>query len=260
MRVALATLFVIALASSAAAQGFRSRPMAVAPRPSIGLPLPSIGLPLPPIGLPLPPIGLSPLAPDRLARPVDGRVRPFDARARRFDDRVRSMDGGARSIDDSRPFRGRFEHLRGGGAVYLVPGWEWAPGVIDQGYADAAPVPGPAQEPMSQIGLLRVAVPPGLSAEVYIDGYYAGVVDSLNGELSLDAGLHVLGLRANGFEPIEAGITVPSDDIVTYRAEFEPVRPARVPPADAAPAVPLEHGTIYVIPGCYVGNVAPRDA
>jgi hypothetical protein len=77
----------------------------------------------------------------------------------------------------------------------------------------------------------------------------------------MDAGVHALELREEGYEPLHTDIQVPQDASITYRAELKSSAPQ---PASAAeptmPSPPPAPTTIYVIPGCYVGNVPPREA
>jgi hypothetical protein len=53
-----------------------------------------------------------------------------------------------------------------------------------------------------------------------------------------------------------------------YRATLERIAPTRVvpppaaaiaPPAPAPPPVPSGNRTMYLSPGCYMGNVSPQD-
>jgi len=117
--------------------------------------------------------------------------------------------------------------------------------------------------PPRATGRLRVDLQSGIDPQIYIDGYYVGLLsDASGGELTLDAGAHALELREEGYEPVYADIVVPQDAFVTYRAELKWIAPTSLPVAEAprAPSPPPAPTTIYVIPGCYVGNVPPRDA
>ena len=48
------------------------------------------------------------------------------------------------------------------------------------------------------------------------------------------------------------------DRIKAYRDSLTPEPPARTEPAPATPA-PTGSKTLYLIPGCYMGNVSPKD-
>jgi hypothetical protein len=71
-------------------------------------------------------------------------------------------------------------------------------------------------------GSLRLKVKPG-HAQVYVDGYYVGVVDSFDGvfqRLSLDAGAHRIEIKAEGFETVQFEVNVRPGETVTYKGEL----------------------------------------
>jgi PEGA domain-containing protein len=243
MRLTLIVLVVFGLSAVAEAQSSVSHSDGW--RPSIGLPLPPIGLPLPPIGLPLPPMGLSPRiehpASIDLQRPPHGsRPGPGIGRQNR-----RFGQGGLRS---------------GGTILYFVPAFGWP-------YAEAPTLPGrPAirEEQKPPTGRLRLELQPGIDPQVYVDGYYVGTLYDVNAELTLEAGPHRLELRADGYEIFELDVQISRNRSITYRGELKAVAaPAPVSPVPASPEAPPPppgSATIYYIPGCYVGNLPPRDA
>jgi hypothetical protein len=212
--------------------------------PHIGLPLPEIGLPLPSIGLPLPPLGLT----------------------RAPTERTSALDVQHRRATGSRPAPGiERQHRRfGQGAavpsapilIYFVPtsGWPY-PEVTTK------PTGREAQKPTT--GRVRLELQPGVVPQVFVDGYYVGTLDDFNGELTLDTGPHQVELRADGYETLRLNVQVFADRSITYRSALKPAElvPAPVPELRAIPEVPPPARTlIYVIPGCYVGNVPPRNA
>lgn len=76
-------------------------------------------------------------------------------------------------------------------------------------------------------GGLRLKVKPR-DAQVFVDGYFAGVVDSFDGnfqKLSLPAGPHRIEIRAPGYETLSVDIRIYSDETITYRGELRPGRP-----------------------------------
>ena len=110
---------------------------------------------------------------------------------------------------------------------------------------------------------MRLELMPKVDTQIYVDGYYVGTLDDFSGELTLDAGPHHVELRADGYESIEVDVQVSADRPITYRGALKPVgaAPTPVPQVALSPEVPPPApATIYVIPGCYVGNVPPRDA
>jgi hypothetical protein len=72
-------------------------------------------------------------------------------------------------------------------------------------------------------GALRLKIKPS-SAAVYVDGYYAGVVDDFNGlfqRLHLDAGPHRIEVRAPGYESLMFDVRIEPDRTTTYRGELK---------------------------------------
>jgi hypothetical protein len=90
-------------------------------------------------------------------------------------------------------------------------------------------------------------------AQIYADGYYVGVPGDFSldrGGGVFDAGNHRLDVSAPGYEPVSVDMRVTSGQVVTYRAALKPLPP----PVSAPPS------TYYLIPGCYMGNIPPKDA
>jgi hypothetical protein len=72
-------------------------------------------------------------------------------------------------------------------------------------------------------GGLRLKVKPA-NAQVYVDGYFVGVIDSFDGafqRLSVDAGPHRIELKAEGYETVEFEVMVTPGDTVTYKGEMK---------------------------------------
>jgi hypothetical protein len=60
-------------------------------------------------------------------------------------------------------------------------------------------------------------------AEVYVDGYYAGIVDDFDGaiqHLDLEPGPHRIEIRADGFDPVAFDVNVEPGRTITYRTEL----------------------------------------
>jgi hypothetical protein len=73
------------------------------------------------------------------------------------------------------------------------------------------------------VGSLRLKVKPA-NAQVYIDGYYVGVIDSFDGafqKLSVEGGAHRVELRADGYESVEFEVMVTPGDTITYKGEMK---------------------------------------
>lgn len=110
-------------------------------------------------------------------------------------------------------------------------------------------------------GHLHLTLQPGIDPQLFVDEYYAGLLSDSGGELTLDAGPHVIEMRQDGYEPLRVDVSITGGGLVTYRDELRPIASAAPPemPAAAPPEIPPPT-TIYVIPGCYVGNVPPASA
>lgn len=233
MRTVVLALLVV-LPTLAEAQSRRPRPAPPPPEPPAST-LPPIGLPLPEIGLPLPPIGLAPPSANRrVERPNPPGRRPP------------SRPGP--------PRRGR------GPSVIYVPVYPW----VDPAATVPDPVeagPPPAAEPASYpTGTVRLDVEPRGVGEVYVDGYLVGTAEELRGLLTLEPGPHRVEIRAGGYQPLTVDVRVEADGELTLRRELEPV--AITPPATAErkppPSIPRK--PFYFIPGCYLGDVPPKEA
>jgi hypothetical protein len=74
-----------------------------------------------------------------------------------------------------------------------------------------------------EVGSLRLKVRPS-NAQVYIDGYFVGVIDSYDSafqRLSVEAGAHKVELRAEGFEPVQFDVMITPGDTITYKGELK---------------------------------------
>jgi hypothetical protein len=86
--------------------------------------------------------------------------------------------------------------------------------------------PLPQTSPSSPRGTLRLDTGPA-SAQLYIDGFYAGTVEEANrteAGLSLPAGWHRLEIRAPGFVTPAINVTIEADRTVSYHAELIPLQ------------------------------------
>jgi hypothetical protein len=124
------------------------------------------------------------------------------------------------------------------------------------------PTPPPAAQPEVVVvqppakGSVIFRVQPG-SAQVWVDGYYAGSADDFNGSprtLALDVGPHTIELDEPAHETVRFDVRTVSNEPIVYRREL-----TRVSVAPPAP-IPSTSTPVYLIPGCYLGNVPPKDA
>ncbi|MDP2321143.1 MAG: hypothetical protein Q8O42_17605 [Acidobacteriota bacterium] len=244
-------LIVLGLPLSASAQQHqRPAPPPPATMGSIGLPLPAIGLPM--------------TVPYQ--KPWEWTV-PAPAWERNQMPAWEKQGPPAweRGPRPSQPIQNPRDRRRPARPVYPTYGYP-AYGI---GYSYGAPylmtpavapgaTPPPAPPPVSDIGYLRLEVEPASLLQIYVDGVYVGTPGDHRGELELRAGARRIEIRAPGYEPMTFDVRVEAERGITYRGDL---RPTGALPPSAAPAVlPTGSRTLYVIPGCYLGNVLPdRD-
>ena len=150
--------------------------------------------------------------------------------------------------------------------IYVLPSYGNFPYVMPATEPSAA-APPPAleqNEPLPRLGGLRLEVEPRESLQVFLDGVYIGTPLDLADELELTPGVHRLELRAPGHRTLAFDIEIVSARLTTYRGALERIEPASspVPPTVAPkpnPPAPTGSKTMYVIPGCYLGNVSPKN-
>jgi len=125
-------------------------------------------------------------------------------------------------------------------------------GAYFDGYPESV-TPGHMMPPPA-IGLLRFDVTPQ-SAQVFVDSFYAGTIADIEAQrvLTLAAGPHRIELQAAGYQPKTFDVRIDPNDTIVYRAALERERTAAT--AAARPTGPTR---MWVIPGCYAGNMAPR--
>jgi len=87
-------------------------------------------------------------------------------------------------------------------------------------------------------GSVRLQVTPK-TAEVFVDGYYAGTVDQFDGtfqRLRVEAGEHEIALYADGFNTLSQRLYVQPSATVTIRQGLEALQPGDVQPPRPSPA------------------------
>ena len=198
--------------------------------PPIGLSLAPIGLRLPQIGLLLPPIGL---APAQTSSQSDVAPAPH-----------------------GRPWRQGHRKGRGGpGIVYVLPAYPWDGSYLAGSAAPAFDPPELAASPTAP-ATLRLEVEPRGVAEVYVDGYFVGMADDHRGEIALEPGSHRVEIRAVGYESERVDVRIEPGVTATLRRSLQPAGGAAPMPEPA----PIARKPFYFIPGCYLGDVPPKDA
>lgn len=236
MRLQLSMILILGLPAVAAAQPAAHVPVSgsTVPLAPIGLPLPQIGLPLPRIGLSLPAIGLPPVAaPERRSgvnHPVRGTRRQYPS------------------------------------MVYVVPayGWPFYQTPMASATTPSLDVSPTSPQPRRVTGHLGLDIEPnGAEQQLYVDSYYVGTFKDFSGEMELDAGPHTVEIQASGYETLHIDVNISPGRSITYRGSLTATQPgpssaAAVPtPTSTTPVTPT---IIYIVPGCYVGNVPPQDA
>ena len=183
----------------------------------------TVGLPLPEIGLPLPRHGLPPL----------GWRHP-------------QFDFGKHSRRYRPEYYPPFTYYPWP-TVFYVPPEYFAPPPVPE------PIQVPAVEQPAATGRLILDRQPE-GAQVFVDGYYAGIPDDfsvVHGGGVVETGQHRIDISAPGYESLSIDVRIAANQSVTYRGTLP-----RIPPP-AAKTAPV---TFYLIPGCYMGNVPPKDA
>jgi hypothetical protein len=75
-------------------------------------------------------------------------------------------------------------------------------------------------------GGLRLRVRPS-NAEVFVDGYFAGVVDEFDNvfqRLRIESGPHRIEIREDGYEPLTFEVRILPDRTITYRGELKRIQ------------------------------------
>ncbi|HEX8029878.1 MAG TPA: hypothetical protein VF491_15500 [Vicinamibacterales bacterium] len=122
--------------------------------------------------------------------------------------------------------------------------------------------PEPPEPPLPAMGLLRIEVEPRELLQIFVDGVFVGTPADLGDEIELTTGPKRIELRAPGYRTLMFDADVVSGRSITYRGSLEPAsaatpRPA-IPPQPPV-AAPTGSKTMYLIPGCYMGNVSPKE-
>ena len=75
-------------------------------------------------------------------------------------------------------------------------------------------------------GGLRLKIKPR-EAQVYVDGYLVGDVDSFDGafqKLGIESGGHKIELKADGYEPLQFDVLITPGETVTYKGEMKRIQ------------------------------------
>jgi hypothetical protein len=164
-------------------------------------------------------------------------------------------------------YRPRYRRPHGGSNVVFVP--YASPVVVEREVVVERVVDEAAGAPVivEQNLLARLILdihPP--TAQVFADGYYIGIPEDFrfeNGGAVLEPGPHRIDIIARDHEPVAFDVNLARGQSATFRRNLTPIMRAPQPaPGDAVKAPPAakQPVTFYLIPGCYMGNVPPKEA
>jgi hypothetical protein len=155
---------------------------------------------------------------------------------------------------------GRFPNRFPGGTYYSTPyagfgyGWGFYP-PWPGGPAEPEAPPPPVEEisTTATTGVLRLEVTPASGLEYYVDGIFIGNSSTLGSDIELNAGARRVEVRAAGYKPLVFDVRIVVGRETVFRATMEPLVQPQAPPATG-------QRTMYIIPGCYLGNAPPSPA
>jgi hypothetical protein len=107
-------------------------------------------------------------------------------------------------------------------------------------------------------GALVLGTLPG-EAEVYVDGYYAGLAEEFGWSgrpMDIAAGAHRIEARATGYDTLSFSVMIEPGQILRYRGEMTRVSSPKPTVVVVAPQQAVAQ-SIYIIPNCYAGNKPP---
>jgi len=114
----------------------------------------------------------------------------------------------------------------------------------------------PEAEPaaMRTTGILRLDITPATDLNYYVDGMFIGSSSDLGTEFAVNAGGRRIEIRADGYESMIFDARFVPGGTVTRRGALEPLQ--------SMSALPRATGsrTMFVIPGCFMGNARPEAA
>ena len=109
---------------------------------------------------------------------------------------------------------------------YGAGGYGFYGGYYDPWYGGYPAGPTVVQSTSADEGSLRLKIKPR-EAEVYVDGYYVGLVDDFDGifqRLHLDSGPHRIEVRAAGYESLTFEVRITPEHTTTYQGELKKIQ------------------------------------
>jgi hypothetical protein len=133
--------------------------------------------------------------------------------------------------------------------------------VVREVVNEAPPVPVIVEQPLLARLILDVYPP---TAQVFADGYYIGIPEDFrfeDGGAVLEPGPHRIDIVAPDHEAVTFDVNLARGQSATFRQVLTPISRVPQPAPDAAVKAPpaKRPSTFYLIPGCYIGNVPPKE-
>ncbi|HSJ40058.1 MAG TPA: hypothetical protein VK955_03280 [Xanthobacteraceae bacterium] len=166
--------------------------------------------------------------------------------------------------------RGRW-HDRVPDVVYVLPPYRYFPTTlpgINEHYVSPPPpttpvMVGTVQAAAAPVGALRLEVEPRDELQVFVDGVFIGTPADHGDDIELSPGVRHIELRARGYRPLTFDAEILPDRLITYRGKLdrdEAASPSTPAATIITPTAMPAKTTMYVIPGCYLGNVEPKPS
>jgi len=99
-------------------------------------------------------------------------------------------------------------------------------GYYDPWYGGYPVSPQPTYDTYRDEGSLKLKLKPR-DAEVYVDGYFVGLVDDFDGifqRLHIESGTHRIEVRAPGYEPLAFDVRITPEHTTTYQGELKRIQ------------------------------------
>jgi hypothetical protein len=161
----------------------------------------------------------------------------------------------------------RYRRPHSGANVVFVP--YAAPVVVEREIVverevvdETAVAPAIVEQPAPARLILDINPP---TAQVFADGYYIGIPEDFrfaDGGAVLEPGPHRIDILDRDYEPVSFDVNLTRGQSATFRRTLTPIVRTQAAPDAAAKAqpAPKQPTTFYLIPGCYIGNVPPKEA
>ena len=154
-----------------------------------------------------------------------------------------------------RPFFKSQRHHAPFGGYYFVPSAGYGFGYYGTGLPveEYEPTPRGERDTPGRVimtGVLRLEVTPASGLEYYVDGLYFGSSSNLGTLLEMNPGPRRIEVRANGYKSLVFDTRIYAGSETTFRAAMEPL-------TQQPPTQPTGNRTMFIIPGCYMGNAPP---